>query len=107
MGPDSRLVDEDAYFASFVNADVLASFDASTVDVADARHLPPWTYTSDDWFRFEQRAVFDRSWLCLGRAAHAANPGDFFTVTVNDDPLVVIRDSDRTRRRGSTGVQSP
>jgi phenylpropionate dioxygenase-like ring-hydroxylating dioxygenase large terminal subunit len=105
MAPDPRLVDEDGYLASFVTDDVLAGFDASTVDVSEARYLPPWTYTSDDWFRFEQRAIFDRSWLCLGRSALAANPGDFFTVTVNDDPMVVIRGSDGALRVMSSVCQ--
>ena len=94
MAPDARMIDEDKYFSTFVTDDLLATLDASTVDIADARYLPPWTYTSDDWFRFEKRAIFDQSWLCVGRAGLIPNPGDYYTVTVNDDPLVAIRGTD-------------
>ena len=94
MTPDPRVMDLYRHLSTFVNDALLDCFEASVVDVADAKHLPPWTYTSEDWFLFEREAVFDRSWLCVGRAAHASNPGDYFTVTINDDPLVVIRGED-------------
>ena len=55
-------------FRHLVNDSVLADLEQSTVDVADAKYMPPYTYCSEGWFEFEKAAIFDRSWLCLGRA---------------------------------------
>ena len=98
MALDPRLIDVDQHLSTFMNDDLLDQFEASIVDVANAKHLPPWTYTSEDWFLFERKAIFDRSWLCVGRAAHASNSGDYFTITINNDPLVVVRGEDNQLR---------
>lgn len=83
-----------ALFRSLMDDDFMTVLDRSTVDVADARYFPPELYTSEDWFRFERRAIHERSWLCVGRADQIAKPGDFLTVTINEDPLLVIRGAD-------------
>jgi hypothetical protein len=48
---------------------VLAEVDASSADVSEAISLPPECYTSDEWFEFERRAIFDREWMALGHSA--------------------------------------
>jgi phenylpropionate dioxygenase-like ring-hydroxylating dioxygenase large terminal subunit len=79
---------------SILSADLLAALDASTSDVAHAATLPPELYTSDEFLRFEYEAVFGHSWLCVGRASQIPHPGDWFTVTIADEPLIVVRDKD-------------
>jgi phenylpropionate dioxygenase-like ring-hydroxylating dioxygenase large terminal subunit len=37
------------------------------------------------------QAVFEREWICIGRVDQVANPGDFFTITVLGEPLIVTR----------------
>lgn len=81
-------------FESFIDDEFMAQLEKSTLDVADAQFFPAELYTSEEWFRFERRAVFERSWLCVGRADQIPNPGDFLTLTLNDDPLLVIRGAD-------------
>lgn len=81
-------------FGHLVNSQVLDSMKSSTVDVTDGRYLPPYVYASEDWFEFEKAAVYDRSWLCVGRADLLHNPGDYYTVTINDDPLLVVKDDE-------------
>jgi phenylpropionate dioxygenase-like ring-hydroxylating dioxygenase large terminal subunit len=81
-------------FGSFIDDGFMAELDRSTIDVADARFFPSELYTSEEWFRFEQRAIFERSWLCVGRVDQIPAPGDFLTITINDDPLLVIRGAD-------------
>jgi len=73
---------------------VVESGDESTTDVNDARALPPQCYTSYSFFEFEKRALFDREWLCVGRADLIPNPGDYLTITINDDPLLVVHGLD-------------
>ena len=61
--------------------------------VADVVTLPPECYTSQEFFeQVERPAIFDREWLCVGRTERVPNPGDYYTITVVDEPLVVTRD---------------
>jgi phenylpropionate dioxygenase-like ring-hydroxylating dioxygenase large terminal subunit len=70
----------------------LPAFDTTDVDVRRAETLPPACYTSDEFFEFEKDAIFFREWLCVGRAEQIPSPGDYFTVTLVDEPLVILRD---------------
>ena len=54
----------------------------------------PYVYASEEWFEFEKAAVYDRSWLCVGRIDLLRQPGDYYTVTINDDPLMVVMDDE-------------
>src|SRR5680860_921928 len=81
-------------FRPLVDDGVLPALAESTVDVADAKYFPGWAYSSEEWFEYEQAAVFDRSWLALGRADLLKKPGDYYTVTINDEPLIVLMDDE-------------
>ena len=81
-------------FGHLMNGDVLRTFERSTAEVTNASYLPPYVYTSEEWFEFEKAAIHDRSWLCVGRTGLLPNPGDYFTITINDDPLLAVRGSD-------------
>ena len=69
-------------------------FDDSMRPVEDALTLPPVVYTSEEFLDFERRALFDREWLCVGRASRIPEPGDFFTVRPNGEGVIVARDKD-------------
>ena len=62
--------------------ELLASFDASVADVANALTLPAASSTRrrSSWPSSDD-ALFDHEWLCVGRASRIPNPGDYFTVT--------------------------
>ncbi len=72
----------------------LDELDAAAQDYDRAIALPPACYTDPAFFEFEMRAIFDREWVCVGRADMIPNPGDFFTVTVAHEPLVVVRNKE-------------
>jgi phenylpropionate dioxygenase-like ring-hydroxylating dioxygenase large terminal subunit len=74
--------------------EILSQLDDSVRDLPEARTLPPAVYTSDEFYRFEFEAIFAREWLCLGHVSQIPNAGDYFTVTVGPEPLVVTRDED-------------
>ncbi|MCC8397227.1 Rieske 2Fe-2S domain-containing protein [Paraburkholderia sp. MMS20-SJTR3] len=59
----------------------------------DARSMPPEVYTSEAFLALERRDVFRREWLCLGRASALAKHGDYLTGTIDDQPVVVLRDA--------------
>jgi phenylpropionate dioxygenase-like ring-hydroxylating dioxygenase large terminal subunit len=64
----------------------------SVLDVAEAFTLPPELYTSPAILAFERDALFGHDWLCVGRADRIPGAGDWFTVTICDEPLIVVRD---------------
>ncbi len=67
------------------------SLAASACDLADAVTLPPVCYTGNDFYEFEKDALYAREWLCVGREAMVAAPGDFFTTQIIGEPIIVSR----------------
>ncbi len=56
--------------------------------------LPPAFYTDAGWLDFEIETLLKREWLCLGRVDEVRNPGDYFTIDVLDEPILVVRGDD-------------
>src|SRR5579863_9924802 len=75
----------DAFFAD------LASSDG---DIATSRTLPPACYTDQDFYRFEQEALFNHEWLCVGREDQVKGPGDYFTTQIIGEPILISRTRD-------------
>lgn len=84
---------------------LLAALDASVADVAHAVTLPPEIYTSAEALEFEREAVFMREWLAVGRAERIPEPGDWFTVDLLGEPVVVLRSKDGEIRAMSAVCQ--
>ncbi|CAM3714636.1 aromatic ring-hydroxylating dioxygenase subunit alpha [Cohnella lubricantis] len=71
---------------------ILNQLGPSLLETKEARSMPAEVYTSQAFFDFEKEAVFARNWLCVGRQEQIPNPGDYYTIQINDDPLIVTRD---------------
>jgi len=56
-----------------------------------SRSLPQACYTDPEFFRFEQRVVFARSWMCAGRVEQIPNPGDCMRAAVADEAILLVR----------------
>ena len=69
----------------------LGSLDASAQDFTAAVGLPPAVYADPDFFAFEKEAVFGHEWICVGRVDQIPNVGDFYTITVAGEPMIVAR----------------
>ena len=80
---------------STLSDEFFASLDDSIVDVSQAVTMPPELYTSAEVLEFEKQALFMREWLCVGRAEQIPEVGDWFTITIMDEPLIVARNKDR------------
>jgi phenylpropionate dioxygenase-like ring-hydroxylating dioxygenase large terminal subunit len=65
--------------------------ESSIGDVNEAQMLPPACYADPSFFDFEKEAVFSREWLCVGREAWAAQPGDYFTAEQIGERLIIVR----------------
>jgi Rieske 2Fe-2S family protein len=57
-----------------------------------ARHLPGDLYTAPEIYEIEKEQIFRKEWLCVARVEELENPGDFKTLRIADDPIVVCRD---------------
>jgi phenylpropionate dioxygenase-like ring-hydroxylating dioxygenase large terminal subunit len=53
--------------------------------------LPQACYTDPAFFTFEQRSVFAKSWICVGRVEQIPIPGDCLSVPAAGEPIIVIR----------------
>jgi len=51
-------------------------------------------YTAPEIYGEEMERIFCRRWLCAGRAAELADPGDFVVRTVAGESLIVVRGQD-------------
>lgn len=80
---------------------ILDALDTESTDFTTARTMPAEVYTSEEFYEFEKEAIFAKEWLCLGHVSQIPEPGDFFTIQVADEPLIVVRD-----RAGEVRVMS-
>jgi phenylpropionate dioxygenase-like ring-hydroxylating dioxygenase large terminal subunit len=58
------------------------------------RSLPREAYTSLELHALEIREIFEKSWLCVGRAEYVPSPGDFYTIDVMGEPVIIVRGKD-------------
>lgn len=64
------------------------------VPFTSARAMPKSVYTSAEFLAQEQKHVFSHDWLCAGRAETLPNPGDYLTLQIAAEPVLVLRDRD-------------
>lgn len=62
--------------------------------VGDGTTLPPEAYRSPAFFELEVEAIFRQDWICVGHISQVAAVGDYFTLTLFGEPLVVVRARD-------------
>src|SRR5437660_5976286 len=60
--------------------------------------LPGAYYTDPEIFTAEQAAIFESMWFCAVRSAELANPGDFRTVPIGRESVLVARGRDGALR---------
>ncbi len=63
-------------------------------DHSEARSMPPAFYTSSEFCDLEKTSLFRKQWIGLGRADQIPKPGDYFTVDLVGEPLIVVRGQD-------------
>ena len=56
--------------------------------------LPPAAYTDPRIFELERKHLFAKEWQCVAREEQLANAGDFVSVDLLDQPIVVARARD-------------
>jgi Rieske 2Fe-2S family protein len=56
-----------------------------------ARTLPGRFYTAPDVLAEERERIFARHWICVGRNAALAEPGDYFLAEIAGESIIVLR----------------
>jgi choline monooxygenase len=67
-------------------------YTATRLPLHQASPLPGWCYTSPEWYQREVDTMFKKDWICVGRAEQIPAVGDFFSIEVVGQPLIVVRD---------------
>lgn len=60
--------------------------------------LPQGFYTDQTIFETEMQAIFCTQWLFAGHSCDVAQPGQYFTLPIGRESVIVIRDRDGTLR---------
>ncbi len=63
--------------------------------------MPRSVYTSQEFLDQELKHIFSQDWLCAGRASSLANPGDFTTMEIAGEPIMIVRDQNGELRAQS------
>ena len=63
-----------------------------------AHAMPPEVYTSESFLESELKNIFKKDWFCVGRASALAEPGDYVTCELADQPIIVLRDQKNSIR---------
>ncbi len=73
--------------------------------LAEASTLPPWAYTSEEFFRREVETIWMKEWNFFGRADRIPRPGDYFAVDFVGVPIIVVRGKDNEVRAFSNSCR--
>jgi choline monooxygenase len=66
--------------------------------LAFAATLPSRWYTDPSILEQEKVKIFSRTWQLVGRVEQVAEPGQYFTTTIADEPILVVRGADEKLR---------
>src|SRR6266487_5284550 len=58
------------------------------------RTLPGRYYNAPEIWAEERERIFSRRWICVGRAAELAQPGDYAVRAVGGESVIVVRGQD-------------
>ena len=70
----------------------------TSVPFNQAHAMPKSVYTSAEFLAQEQKHVFGHDWLSAGRADALPNPGDYLTMEIAGEPIIVLRDREGALR---------
>lgn len=60
----------------------------------DAGKLPAYLFNDDEVYQHELKAIFGRTWQCVGHVSEVPEPGDYVTRYLGADPVIVVRSED-------------
>lgn len=73
--------------------ELYAALSNTAADFAQARTPPGRLFHDSAIYEAELETIFGRMWLCVGHRSRLATPGDFFTVDLGRESIIVTMDS--------------
>ena len=70
------------------------TYAATRRPLEQASALPGWCYHDAEWHEREMDAIFRKDWLCIGRTEQIPRPGDYYTMDLVGQPLIVVHDTE-------------
>ena len=67
-------------------------FEAVRRPLDEAETMPPWVYTSDEFYRREVDRIFMKVWNFMGHVDQVPNPGDYVALEFVGVPFILCRD---------------
>ena len=83
--------------------DTSRMFDRSEYDgvfkpVEQAQSLPPWCYTSEEFYQAEIKNIFMKTWNFFGHVDQVKEPGDYIAVEYVGAQILIVRGRDNEIR---------
>lgn len=75
-----------------------AHYTKARLPVLEAETLPPWCYTSREFYDREVERVFKPSWNFIGREDELPKAGDYAAYDLVGEPVLIVRDRRGTLR---------
>ncbi len=76
---------------ALLTADIAAT---AALPLTQAQLLPRSAYTSEAFFAVEEAQIFRAGWLCIAHVSELPQPGDYLTIDIINEPLVITRGKD-------------
>ena len=64
------------------------------LDDDDCLTLPPSAYRSPEFYALEMKEIFEKNWLCVGRAEYVPESGDYYAFDMLGETLLIVRGDD-------------
>jgi len=70
----------------------VSPFSGTLRPFGEAVTLAPQAYVDPEFYRLEVRRIFRREWISVGRVEQLPAPGDYFTLDLFGEPILIVRD---------------
>ena len=57
--------------------------------------MPVEFYSSEEFLEIERQQLFSRKWICVGRTEEIPETGDYFSYKINDESIIIVRQSEK------------
>jgi choline monooxygenase len=75
-----------------------AHFERVRQPAMEAETLPPWCYTSKEWFDLEVERILRPNWNYIGHTNRVPKPGDYLAFDYLGAPIIIMRGRDNQVR---------